>query len=440
MIPVRVRTGIGFLAASALVASATWVHGYCTLPTRWTGGRITLFHNFPSSGPLTNGTTSWGQNVASAMEEWNTVSAAFQFLYGGAGSAGASSNDGVNNMVFDDAVDGDSFGEDVLAITFTRSVGAADAVESDVIFNATVAWDAYGGSIRFGFDGRPIYDFRRVALHELGHVLGLDHPDDVCGQTVEAIMNMRTTDLDHLTPDDRSGLGFLYGGANQPPTADAGNDLAGSTAEPVVLNAGGSVDSDGEIVLYEWFEAGRLLARGRVARVSFNAGIHVVTLSVTDDQGAVGSDTVVVQIGTGPAPGANGNASPVARAGPDQIVQEDDPAFLDGSASYDRDGDINRYVWSIDTSVIGREAAVSITLPVGRHEIQLTVYDDRAAASTDSLEVTVIAAGSARPDPPTPPPAPPIIRRQPAMCGAVGLTGLAFAIVGLWSRRATPRR
>ena len=55
-----------------------------------------------------------------------------------------------------------------------------------------------------------VYDIHRVFLHEFGHVLGLDHPDDYV-QKVVAIMNSVISDLDSLATDDMNGAISLYG-------------------------------------------------------------------------------------------------------------------------------------------------------------------------------------------------------------------------------------
>jgi hypothetical protein len=54
-------------------------------------------------------------------------------------------------------------------------------------------------------------DFHRVALHEFGHVVGLDHPDLAKPkQTVSAIMNSTISNFDSLRPDDINGAHSIY--------------------------------------------------------------------------------------------------------------------------------------------------------------------------------------------------------------------------------------
>jgi hypothetical protein len=54
-------------------------------------------------------------------------------------------------------------------------------------------------------------DFHRVALHEFGHVLGLDHPDQASPkQTVNAVMNSVISNTDSLQADDIDGAKSIY--------------------------------------------------------------------------------------------------------------------------------------------------------------------------------------------------------------------------------------
>ena len=54
-------------------------------------------------------------------------------------------------------------------------------------------------------------DFRRVILHELGHVAGLGHPDQADPpQVVAAIMNSSVSDTFELQTDDEQGIISLY--------------------------------------------------------------------------------------------------------------------------------------------------------------------------------------------------------------------------------------
>ena len=103
-------------------------------------------------------------------------------------------------------------GLDALALTLTwlAHSSTGEVVDSDVVFNTNFEWSTYAGPWPGG-----AFDFHRVALHEFGHVLGLEHPDEH-GQVVSAIMNSMVS-LDRLQADDIAGIRAIYGGGVIPP-------------------------------------------------------------------------------------------------------------------------------------------------------------------------------------------------------------------------------
>jgi hypothetical protein len=76
--------------------------------------------------------------------------------------------------------------------------------ETDTLFNTAITWDSYRGPLR-----PDAIDFHRVAMHEFGHTLGLDHPDEH-NQHVAALMNSNVSSIDTVQPDDIAGVESLY--------------------------------------------------------------------------------------------------------------------------------------------------------------------------------------------------------------------------------------
>lgn len=119
------------------------------------------------------------------------------------------SSNSVNEIAFSDTIEGAAFGSGVLAITLSSYyVSIHELAESDIIFNTAYNWDSFRGPLKP--QALHTYDIQRVVLHELGHVLGLDHPDEN-GQSVTALMNSHVSDLDVLAQDDIDGAQSLYG-------------------------------------------------------------------------------------------------------------------------------------------------------------------------------------------------------------------------------------
>jgi probable HAF family extracellular repeat protein len=83
------------------------------------------------------------------------------------------------------------------------------------------------------------------------------------------------------------------------------------------------------------------------------------------------------------------NSAPVAVAGPDQTVAFGAQVTLDGSQSSDPDNDSLTFAWSLNGSVLGTNAIVTVSLSVGTNVITLTVTDPCGASSQANVTVQV---------------------------------------------------
>jgi len=90
---------------------------------------------------------------------------------------------------------------------------------------------------------------------------------------------------------------------NQTPVADAGGPYRGDVGTSIELDGSGSNDSDGSISLYEWdLDNDGQYDDATGATASFNAaaeGTFTVGLQVTDNEGAVDTDTATVTVSDG---------------------------------------------------------------------------------------------------------------------------------------------
>lgn len=150
----------------------------------------------------------WNAAFAEAASRWSgdwdlRIDVYNQYSDPCAGVAPLTVDDPRNGVGFRDDLCGFAFDEDTLAVTLRTFQVSTDAaiVEADIVFNGNVAWDVYDGPLR---PGPP--DFRRVATHELGHVIGLEHEEDV-----PALMNTTISGIDAPNADDRGGVAALYG-------------------------------------------------------------------------------------------------------------------------------------------------------------------------------------------------------------------------------------
>jgi len=178
---------------------------------------------------------------------------------------------------------------------------------------------------------------------------------------------------------------------NVNPVVDAGSDVTVTEGGHVDLSALVSDMGLSDTVTCLWHVSasnGQVIADGTGTHMSFVAadnGVYTVTVTVTDDDGGVGSDTVLVTAL---------NANPVANAGDDQTVNEGSMVSLMGSFS-DSGNDSYSILWHVVASN-GQEVADGhgvgfgfVAMDNGTYTVTYTVTDDDGGSGSDSMVVTV---------------------------------------------------
>ncbi len=134
------------------------------------------------------------------------------------------------------------------------------------------------------------------------------------------------------------------GKKNKPPVADVGDDIEALSLTVVQFDGTNSSDPDGKIKSYEW-DFGDLknptldTSTGERPTYTYNSpGKYTVTLSVTDDDSATGTDTLEVVII---------NRKPVVDVGSDIVAKPFEIIYFNGTAT-DLDGYIRSYEWDFD--------------------------------------------------------------------------------------------
>src|SRR6266513_883181 len=212
---VRRFVAVASLACVLVFSPSPTLRAYVLEGASWPAGSTVTFQlALGSAGrTLSDGNTSWAAAAAPAPGVWDQVMQRLQFVTTTNPSAPVSSGDHVNVIAFSGSVFGQSFGSGTLAVTYYRYSGGTMS-EADVLFNNHQNFDSYRGPLRYGSNGYALADIRRVLVHELGHALGLDHPDQH-GQHVSAIMNSKISSIETITTDDINGAQRIYG-AGQP--------------------------------------------------------------------------------------------------------------------------------------------------------------------------------------------------------------------------------
>jgi hypothetical protein len=279
--------------------AADRAHAYSLTGTRWLSASTTMQLQLGANAtPLADGSSSWNAVAENALTLWNGHLGGFRFNVVRDSLATRAQGNRVNNVHFAPDIYGTAWSNGVLAVTLTYYSGSANS-ETDVVFNSRLNWDSYRGSTRFNSNGQAVYDFHRVALHEFGHALGLDHPDED-GQAVSALMNSRISTLDTLTLDDIAGGQSLYGA----PAVVAPPAITSQPASRSVTAGQGAsftvVASGSAPLAYQWMKSGSPLNGATASTLTFasvttsDAGSY--TVAVTNSAGTTTSHAATLTV------------------------------------------------------------------------------------------------------------------------------------------------
>jgi len=216
--------------------------------------------------------------------------------------------------------------------------------------------------------------------------------DDTFGDDDDTVAPDDDT-VDDDDADDDSGSGT--------PTADAGPPQVIGLGDTAYLDGSGSSDPDADPLDFLWEVianptggspnlAGATTITPTLMPTA--EGDYVVELTVTDPGGLFDTDEVTITVEP------QVNQAPTADAGSDQTVNQGDIVYLDGTASFDVDGDPISYWWSAVTYPGGTAPSLSsqssptpnfIADEAGTYVMQLVVNDGQLSSTPD--EVRIIA-------------------------------------------------
>jgi dienelactone hydrolase len=160
-------------------------------------------------------------------------------------------------------------------------------------------WKTFGISDRFGFS--------IVGGHSHCALPSSQYPE--VEAFVEKFLLNNTNANTNVTKNpfpnvDYSSWFDWWGNGSNLPAANAGPDQTATDSdnngnEVVTLDGSGSTDPDGSISSYIWTEGGSQIASGVAPSVSLSVGTHTITLTVTDNDGNIDTDDVIITVNPG---------------------------------------------------------------------------------------------------------------------------------------------
>jgi hypothetical protein len=175
----KIVVSIYFGLASSLV------HPCNPQPFRWEASAVPIFYRYAPS--------SWHIEFSSSMRRWNDAAAAIRLQPGYPGGIGPICGE-TNTTMFVRSVCRKNWDAGVLAVTLVEYNPVNGIIKTGrILFNSNEKFSIYRGANQ---PGKP--DFQRVALHEMGHFLGLNHESRVASIMAPFVGNTETLQLDDI--------------------------------------------------------------------------------------------------------------------------------------------------------------------------------------------------------------------------------------------------
>jgi PKD repeat protein len=251
---------------------------------------------------------------------------------------------------------------------------------SPVTFDGNRSKDPDGIIVKYEWD--LSHDGRTFKVDAIGQTVSNHYPDGPAAITVA----LRVTDDKGASHVATTQVKV----ENVAPMVEAGGPYAGQVGNPITL-AGtatdpGLVDQIG--LTYRWEFGDGSEGYGSIVSHSYaQAGSYTVKLTVTDKDGAQGTDMAMVQVYA-----VNHRPAAVISGPTNGLIGE--TLSFSGINSADRDGRIVRYIWDFGDGTAGSGVEVTHSYnAAGNYQVTLTVTDDGGLSdsATQTVQISELA-------------------------------------------------